>query len=86
MPIFNDISEMIGMKVPNLKITQCLGIKSFKNVQSLFYKGTLTYQPKGCECCGIKNEQHTVIKNGFRSTRVYMGLILERPTFVILKK
>ncbi|UWF57310.1 ISL3 family transposase [Staphylococcus hyicus] len=86
MPIFNDISEMIGMKVPNLKITQCLGIKSFKNIQSLFYKGTLTYQPKGCECCGIKNEQHTVIKNGFRSTRVYMGLILERPSFMILKK
>ncbi|MDT0736478.1 ISL3 family transposase, partial [Staphylococcus chromogenes] len=83
MPVFNDISEMIGMKVPNLKITQCLGIRSFKNVQSLFYKGILTYQPKGCECCGIKNEQHIVIKNGFRSTRVYMGLILERPTFVI---
>lgn len=86
MPVFNDISEMIEMKVPNLKITQCLGIKSFKNVQSLFYKGTLTYQPKGCECCGIKNEQRIVIKNGFRSTRVYMRLILERPTFVILKK
>ena len=86
MPVFNDMSAMIGMKVPNLKITQCLGIKSFKNVQSLFYKGTLTYQLKGGECCGIKNEQHTVIKNGLRSTRVYMGLILERPSFVILKK
>ncbi|PTF38600.1 hypothetical protein BUY15_10085 [Staphylococcus chromogenes] len=70
---------MDGMKAPNLKFTQCLGIKSFKNVQSLFYKGTLTYHPKGYESCGIKNEQHTVIKNDFRSTRVYMGLILERP-------
>ncbi|ARJ51961.1 ISL3 family transposase [Staphylococcus lutrae] len=84
--MYNDISEMIGIKVSNLKITECLGIQTFKNVQSLFYKGVLTYQPKGCECCGIKNEQHTVIKNGFRSTRVYMGLILERPSYLVLKK
>ena len=86
MPIYNDISEMIGMKVQNLNITQCLGIQLFKNIQSLFYKGILTYQPKGCECCGHKNEHHTVIKNGFRTTKVYMGLILERPTYLILKK
>ncbi|MCO4348080.1 ISL3 family transposase [Staphylococcus agnetis] len=86
MPTFNDISEIIGMKVENLKITHCLGIQLFKNVQSLFYQGILTYQPKGCECCGIKNEHYKVIKNGYRSTRVYMGLILERPTYLILKK
>lgn len=73
MPVFNDISEMIGMKVPNLKITHCLGIKSFKNVQSLFYKRILTYQLKGCECCDIKNEQPTVIKNGFRYFKSFLS-------------
>ena len=85
-----NISIIVSDKTNKLRrdiraYTQCLGIQLFKNAQSLFYKGTLTYQPKGCECCGTKNEQHTVIKNGFRSTRVDMGLILESITCLVLK-
>ncbi len=33
----NDISEILGIKVKNLKITQNLGLHVHKNVQALFY-------------------------------------------------
>ncbi|HAR6490664.1 TPA: ISL3 family transposase, partial [Staphylococcus pseudintermedius] len=57
-----------------------------KNVQALFYEGQLTYHPSACECCGIKNDNHLIIKHGFRKTNVYMGLIFERPAYLKLKK
>ncbi|TXZ93940.1 ISL3 family transposase [Vibrio cholerae] len=82
----NDISEIIGIEVENLKITQKLGLYVHKNVRCLLYKGILTYIPMGCECCGIKNDNHLIIKHGFRETKVYMGLILERPAYLQLKK
>ncbi|ELP8740941.1 transposase, partial [Staphylococcus pseudintermedius] len=82
----NDISEILGIKVKNLKITQNLGLHVHKNVQALFYEGQLTYHPSACECCGIKNDNHLIIKHGFRKTNVYMGLIFERPAYLKLKK
>ncbi|PXA61454.1 ISL3 family transposase, partial [Staphylococcus pseudintermedius] len=44
----NDISEILGIKVKNLKITQNLGLHVHKNVQALFYEGQLTYHPSAC--------------------------------------
>ncbi len=41
MPICNDISEMFGVKVKNLKITQNLGLHVLKNVKALLYEGQL---------------------------------------------
>ncbi len=82
----NDISEMLGIKVKNLKITQNLGLHVHKNVKALLYEGQLTYHPSACACCGIKNDAHLIIKHGFRKTKVYMGLIFERPAYLKLKK
>ena len=75
----NDISEIIRIEVENLKITQNLGLHLHKNVQCLLYGGILTYDPMGYECCGIKNDSQLIIKHGFRQTKVYIVLILERP-------
>ncbi|REH77939.1 hypothetical protein DOS80_11305 [Staphylococcus felis] len=36
--------------------------------------------------CGIQNDTHLIIKHGLRKTKVYMGLILERSTYLNLKK
>lgn len=41
--------------------------------------------PLGCECCGMKNYNHLIIKHGFRETKVYMSLILDRPAYLQLK-
>ncbi|UXS68068.1 transposase [Staphylococcus chromogenes] len=86
MTIFNDISEKIGMKVPNVKIAQCLGIQSFKNVESLFYERTLTYQHKGCECCGEVNINHQIIKIGKKKSRIILPNISEYTAYLLLKK
>lgn len=45
----NDISEMLGIKVKNLKITQNLGL----HVKALLYEGKSTYHSRVCLCCGI---------------------------------
>ncbi|MFO3692307.1 transposase family protein [Staphylococcus felis] len=37
-------------------------------------------------CCGIQNDTHLIIKHGFHKTKVYMGLIFERPAYLNLKK
>ncbi|MDV3053215.1 hypothetical protein NLV77_002158 [Staphylococcus ureilyticus] len=39
----NDISEIIGIEVENLKITQNLGLYVHKNIRCLLYKGIVTY-------------------------------------------
>ena len=36
----------------------------------------------GCEHCGIKNDNHLIIKYGFRETKVYMDFILEGPAYL----
>ena len=83
MPICNDISERLGIKVKYLKITQNLGLHVHKNVNALLYEGLLTYHPSACVCCGIKNDNYLIIKHGFRKTKVYMGLIFERPAYLL---
>lgn len=61
--MFNDIPEMLGIKVKNLKITQNLGLHLHKNVKALFCVGQLTYYPSACLCCAIKNETYLSIKH-----------------------
>ncbi|HCM88924.1 MAG TPA: hypothetical protein DIS85_03395 [Vagococcus sp.] len=39
--------------------------KLIKGVLSKIYYGTLTYQPKACPCCVVKNEKYCIVKNGF---------------------
>ncbi len=86
MPINYDITECFGIEAENLKITGCLGLKDIKGVTSLVFTGYVSYEPTGCECCGIKNVNHTVIKHGSRQTTVYMGRVFDRPDHIKLKK
>ncbi|PXA45186.1 ISL3 family transposase, partial [Staphylococcus pseudintermedius] len=82
----NDISEILGIKVKNLKITQNLGLHVNNNVQASLYEGQLTHHPSDCECWGIKNDNHLMIKHVFRKPNVYMRLIFERHTYLKFNK
>ena len=86
MPICNDISHILGIKVKNLRITRELGLYFYKQSQCIFYEGDLTYKAKSCDLCGAQNENQTIIKHGSRKTSVYMGLVFERPAYLALKK
>lgn len=41
---------------------------------SKFIMGELTYTPSHCECCGIKNEDFTVYKNGTKTSRITLPI------------
>ena len=57
-----------------------------KGVRSKVYKGILTYNPSACPCCGVKNEQFSIVKNGFISSRVKWLSVAHYPTYLLLKK
>ncbi|MFI4080521.1 ISL3 family transposase, partial [Vagococcus fluvialis] len=57
-----------------------------KGIRSKIYKGILTYTPSACPCCGIKNEQFSIVKNGFISSRIKWLSVAHYPTYLLLKK
>ena len=57
-----------------------------KGVRSKVYKGILTYNPSACPCCGVKNEQFSIVKNGFISSRIKWLSVAHYPTYLLLKK
>ncbi|NHA41811.1 ISL3 family transposase, partial [Staphylococcus schleiferi] len=59
--MYNDISEMLGIKVKNLKITQNLGLHVHKNVKALLYEGQLTYHPSACAWFFLTNDAHFLL-------------------------
>ncbi|MDT2747965.1 ISL3 family transposase [Vagococcus fluvialis] len=60
--------------------------KMIKGVRSKLFKGVLTYNPSACPCCGIKNENYSVVKNGFISSRIKWLSMAHYPTYLLLKK
>lgn len=57
-----------------------------KGVRSKIFKGTLAYKPLACPCCGIKNEDYCIVKNGFISARIKWLSVSHYPTYLLLKK
>ena len=57
-----------------------------KGVRAKVYKGTLTYIPSACPCCGIKNEHYSIVKNGFIISRIKWLNVAHYPTYLLLKK
>ncbi|WP_232796319.1 transposase family protein [Staphylococcus canis] len=86
MSLNYDMSELFGLEIENLKITDSLGLRIIDNEESLVFAGEINYEPKNCEYCGIKNDNHSIIKDGFTQTTVYMGLVFDRPAYIKLKK
>ncbi|CAM3018646.1 transposase family protein [Staphylococcus argensis] len=81
-----DISNILGIEVKNLRITKDLGLCFHKQIQCKFYEDNLSYHVEHCDFCGKQNVNQTVIKHDSLKTNVYMGLVLERPAYLELKK
>ncbi|SCT27980.1 transposase family protein [Staphylococcus caeli] len=87
MPYTYNKTNYLGLKVDNIYFSNELPQEIYyKCIKTLFYKAVLTYDAIACECCGIKNENNTVIKNGKRHTLIYMGEIIYKPPYLELNK
>lgn|SRR5690625_3862079 len=60
--------------------------KELKGRTAKFITGKLTYTPSHCKCCGVKNENYTVYKNGTKTSRITIPFTGIYPTYLLLKK
>lgn len=60
--------------------------RTAKGVTASSYFATLTYQPTHCACCGFPNQDYSIVKNGFLTSRITWLNMANRPAYIHLKK
>ncbi|UXV34972.1 ISL3 family transposase [Staphylococcus sp. IVB6181] len=80
------IAKILDYKGKNITFSDDVQEVYFNLVRTLLFKGTLTYTPDCCENCGAVNENHRIVKNGKRKTRIKLMKIQGSPSYLELKK
>lgn len=77
----------MNIKDKNIVIdTENIIVKKVKYIDTKFIYGKLTYNPKGCPCCGHINEFFNIIKYGSKACKIKLPGISNIPTILFLKK
>src|SRR5699024_11440878 len=84
LPIF--ISKTLGIEAPNVIFDNKLEEIEYKEQRYKYYYVKVTYTPDCCVNCGVLNTNYTIVKNGFKSSRITIPKISEMNAFLILKK
>ncbi|MDY0410328.1 ISL3 family transposase [Virgibacillus soli] len=78
---------LLDIQDKNITIEEdSIQIKKHQGILAKFISAKLTYTPTHCECCGVKNENYTVYKNGTKTSRITLPMSGIYPTFLNLKK
>ena len=78
---------LLQIKDPNITLVDELTEERVvRDKKSIVIHGNLTYIPTVCECCGCKNKNHSIVKNGFRSSRLTLLSSSGMDTYLNLKK
>ncbi|MDO5028722.1 MAG: transposase family protein [Bacillota bacterium] len=64
----------------------CYKMDKYKGLDSHFIEATLSYDPEICPLCGKENISNSIVKNGFKPTKIRLLPISNAPAFLILKK
>ena len=81
------IRTSLDLKDENIHFEEdfCKEIK-IKGKRSKMYYGKLTYTPIRCANCGTEKEGHSIIKYGFKTSRITLNSVSHFPTYLSLKK
>ncbi|MFW3331264.1 ISL3 family transposase [Aerococcus viridans] len=60
--------------------------KRIKGKQSKVFYGNLTYHPTHCANCGMENNSYSIIKYGYKTSRLTLNSTTHYPTYLELKK
>lgn len=60
--------------------------KKFKNRLSLFYHAKLETNPQYCPACGCVKEDHNIVKNGTKKSRITLTKVSGLPAYLVLRK
>lgn len=80
------IRTMLDFKDKSITFLQffCKELKIKGTLSKVFY-GTLTYTPYRCVNCGMKKEDASIIKYGFKTSRLTLNSTSHYPTYLLLK-
>lgn len=81
------IRTMLDLKDKNITFLQsfCKETK-IKGILSKVFYGILSYTPHRCVNCGMENEEMSIIKYGFKTSRLTLNSTSHYPTYLLLKK
>lgn len=81
------IRKTLGIKDTNITFENRITEEDIKGAKHLIYYGKLTYTPKGCQNCGVKNSSHAdIVKNGTKASTIKLTQIGFKPVLLKLKK
>lgn len=88
MTHISSIHQLLSITDKNITFDDNLILPTvtIKNITYKQLRGTLSYTPTCCEKCHAKNNDNTVIKYGFKITRLLMGDVNFSPLLLHLKK
>src|SRR5699024_6542481 len=78
---------LLDIQDKNIEIGEnAVELRSYQGRMSKFITAKLTYTPAYCECCGVKNEDYTIYKNGTKTSRITLPISGVYTTYLNLKK
>jgi transposase len=90
MPNNNFIRQTLNIKDENITFcedsSKVMRFEVKNSVKCKIYQATLTYTPKCCEKCGKENINHSIIKNGTKTSDIRINKVAEYRTYLRLKK
>ena len=87
MSYSNNIKLLLDIQDKNIEVEEkAVELRSYQGIMAKFITAKLTYTPAYCECCGVKNEDYTIYKNGSKTSRITLPISGIYPTYLNLKK
>ncbi|MGM8364441.1 transposase family protein, partial [Virgibacillus sp. W0181] len=87
MSYSKNIKVLLDIQDKNITIVEdSIQIKKHQGIMTKFIPAKLTYTPTHCACCGVKNENYTVYKNGTKTSSITLPMSGIYPTSLNLKK
>lgn len=77
------IRNILEIKDPNIIFSEDSYFEQLKGHESLVIPAVLSYTPKRCLHCGFKQQ---IVKNGFNTNLIIVPSLVQRPTFLKLKR
>ena len=67
----NNIKSLLDIHNKNIETEKnAVELRSHQGRMAKFFTAKLTYTPAYYDCCGVKNEDYTIYKNGTKTSRI----------------
>src|SRR5699024_6180846 len=83
----NNIKLLLDIQDKNIEVEEnAVELRSYQGRMAKFITAKLTYTTAYCECCGVKNEDYTIYKDGTKRSRITFPISGVYTTYLNLKR